>query len=186
MPAPQDRVQLLKQESTALGGDDADVVEWGATPLDPLEDAPEVRGIFYQPSGGPKDELVYTTRDAFGNLVFKDANNVEKTLSDLTGGSGITEGQHEGLDTLVHEIDETSFDEVTYTGNDITNYIVWTSPAKVLKIREELYTYDTGHRVTQLITIQYDASGVEKMRTTEVYTYTIANRVASITRTKVP
>lgn len=148
----------------------------GRTP-DPIGDSLEL------PDLGQDPVLVGEISLNAGTIKAKDSIGVFNLRS---GGSGITEGQHEGLDTLVHEIDETSFDEVIYTGNDITNYIVWTSPAKVLKIREELYTYNTSHRVTQLITIQYDASGVEKMRTTEVYTYTIANRVASITRTKVP
>jgi hypothetical protein len=55
-----------------------------------------------------------------------------------TGGSGITEPQHEALDTLTHDIDETSYDEVTYgSGSRVASYIVWASAAKLLKIREE-------------------------------------------------
>lgn len=105
---------------------------------------------------------------------------------DPRSASGITEPQHEVLDTLVHEIDETSYDQALYTGNNLTGYVTWTSPAMVLKIREEQYTYNPNHTVSQLVVIQYDALGVEKMRYTEVYTYTVANRIQSITRTKVP
>lgn len=90
MPAPADRVQILKQESTALGGDDADAVEWGSTPLDPGEDAPEVRGVFFQPANPTaRDELVYATRDGAGNLIFRDVvTGAEVTLSDLAAGGG--------------------------------------------------------------------------------------------------
>jgi len=107
---------------------------------------------------------------------------VEKGLA----GSGITGPQHESLDTLVHELDETSYEEVTYgTGSNPSSWIVWTSNAKTLKIREEQYTYLSSGRVSQVVAIQYDGSGSEVMRTTEVYTY-VNGRVSSIQRTKVP
>lgn len=104
-------------------------------------------------------------------------------VSLTAGGSGITESQHEGLDTLVHEIDENSYDEVTYTGSDVTSYIVWTSAAKTRKIREEQYTYGTGHRVSQCVTTQYDGTGAVKMTMTETYTY-VNSRVNTVTRVK--
>lgn len=105
------------------------------------------------------------------------------TFNPRSGGSGITEEQHEALDTLVHEIDETSYEEYTYTGSDITNVTVWTSVAKTMKIREEQYTY-SSHRVTQVVTIQYDVSGGTKMTMTEQYTYGSGNKISSVTRTK--
>jgi hypothetical protein len=119
-------------------------------------------------------ELRYV--DGVGFRFFE--NGVEVGLA----GSGITEGQHEGLDTLVHEIDETSFDEVIYTASFITQYIVWASPAKLLKIREEQYTYSAG-MVSQVVTIQYDGTGAVQMTMTEQYTYS-GSRITSVTRTK--
>jgi hypothetical protein len=106
------------------------------------------------------------------------------SVKSLTAGSGggITENQHELLDTLTHEIDETSYDEVTYSSGRATSYIVWATSAKLLKIREELYSYQSG-KVSQVISKQYDGAGALKMTVTEDYTYAGSN-VASVTRTK--
>ena len=80
MAAPEDRVQILKNESSATGGTEEDI---RATQLDPNEDAPEVRGIFLQKTSG-RDELVYITRDASDNLILRDeADQVEYKLDDL-------------------------------------------------------------------------------------------------------
>lgn len=89
MTKPIDRVQILKQESTALGGDDADIDQFYVNmPLDPLEDAPEVRGVFIQPASGISDEQVYVTRDGSGNMIFCDvANPTEVRLLDLGSGN---------------------------------------------------------------------------------------------------
>lgn len=172
MTAPADRVQLLKQESTALGGDDADAVEWGSSPLDPGEDAPEVRGVFYQPAtgDGPKDEAVYTTRDAFGNLVFKDANNPEKTLSDLTGGSGVSY-----TDFLLEDdpIAETGVADAQYaitrTGNLVSNE-TW-KRANNTNIKTIDYTY-VGNKITSEVRKVYAADGVTIVaQVTWTYTY---------------
>jgi len=114
------------------------------------------------------------------------AHNVQDAIKDLDGaitGGGITEAQHELLDTLVHEIDESSYDEVTYgSGNLVSTYIVWETAAKMKKIREEQYTY-AGSKVSQSVTIQYDGTGAVKMTVTETYTYS-GSRVTSVTRTK--
>jgi len=99
-----------------------------------------------------------------------------------SGGSGLSESEHEALDTLVHEIDETSYDEVAYIGSNVTSYIVWETAAKLKKIREETYTYVSG-RVSTAVTKQYDAAGILKMTMTEHYTY-VSGKVATITRTK--
>jgi hypothetical protein len=102
-------------------------------------------------------------------------------------GGGITEPQHEALDTLAHEIVEDSFDEVTYTGTRITNVTTWTDVTKTTKVREQQISYTLG-RVSQIIDIQYDAAGVETYRVTEdiTYAFPFGNRVASITRTRTP
>ena len=111
------------------------------------------------------------------------ARDVIGTFNLRQGAASYNSVVHRAEDQLVHEVAETSFDELIYTGNRVDQLITWTSPAKVLKIREELYTY-TGNKVTQIVTKQYDALGViivgETM--TEVVAYT-GNSVVSITRT---
>lgn len=112
-------------------------------------------------------------RDALGNF------------NPRSGGSGITESQHQTLDTLVHEIDENSFDEVTRSGGRVMQIITWDSPAKLLKIREEAVTRDSLGRVTQYQAIQYDGVGAVKETMTETYTR-VCGRVTSVLRVRVP
>lgn len=101
-----------------------------------------------------------------------------------TGGGGITEPQHEALDTLAHDIVEDSYDEFIYTGNRVTQIITWTDITKTTKIREQQISY-AGSRVTQVIDIQYDGAGVETYRVTEAYTYS-GSKVVDVTRTRTP
>jgi hypothetical protein len=178
-----DRVQVLKRESTAGGGDPTDEQPWDA-PIEPQEDAVEAAGLYLQDVSN-LDETTLIDRAGL-DMRFKDGNNPGgKTLTELaaSAGGGITESQHETLDTLVHDIDESSYDEVIYgSGNLVSTYIVWETAAKLKKIREEQYTY-SGSKVSQSVTIQYDGTGAVKMTMTEVYTYS-GNKVTSVTRTK--
>ena len=81
MTAPTDRVQLLKRESTALGGQDAEEQDW-PVPLNPQEDAIEAMGVFFQ-DATYRDEQVYIARDG-DTLVLRDVTNpTEVTLSAL-------------------------------------------------------------------------------------------------------
>lgn len=179
-----DRVQVLKRESALGGGDDADTQPWDE-PIEAQEDALEAAGVFLQDPSN-YDENVLISRSG-NDMTFRDVTNpVPKTLTDLlAGGSGgISEAQHETLDTIVHDIAETSYDEVTYSGRRLTSTVTWDSAAKTTKIREVLLTY-TGNRVTQVVTNQYDASGTLKNTLTEVFNYVGGSRrVSSITRTK--
>jgi hypothetical protein len=103
----------------------------------------------------------------------------------LISGSGITEAQHQNLDTLDHWVDENSYDELTRTGGKVTHIVVWDSPSKLIMIREELITRVSG-KVSQLVAKQYDrGTGLLKETMTEVYTRT-GGKVTSITRTRVP
>ena len=99
-------------------------------------------------------------------------------------GGGISEAQHEALDTLAHELVENSFEELTYSGNNVTNATVWTSSAKTTKIRETQMTY-SDNKATQVIDIQYNGAGVEVYRLTSVLTYS-GNKVQDITVTRTP
>jgi hypothetical protein len=135
-----------------------------AIQLGPQAVAPSVNG-----------ELRYVT--GVGFRFFEEG--VNKGLT----GTGITEGQHENLDTLTHWIAETGYEENTYSGSNLTNTTTWTSAAKLIKVREEQLTY-SGNKVQQIVSIQYDAAGVETYRVTEVMTYS-GNKITSIARTRV-
>jgi len=111
-------------------------------------------------------------------------NDGTENVDLLTGGSGgISEAQHRDLDQLVHDITETSYDEVTYSGGQVTNLTTWDSASKTTKIRETQVTYDAG-KVSQTVEIQYESDGVTvAAQFTEVYTYT-AGKVSSVARTR--
>jgi hypothetical protein len=103
---------------------------------------------------------------------------VNGVVVSLISGSGITEPQHEVLDTLAHALDETSYTEITRIAGKVSNITVWATASKLLKIREEQITR-TGSKISQLVTIQYDGTGTEKMRVTETFTRT-GDKVTSI------
>ena len=79
-----DRVQLLKQESAALGGSEGDADPFGGPePLDPQQDMPEVRGLYLQDESH-RDERVRIFRRG-KDLVFRDPRAGRVTLADLLG-----------------------------------------------------------------------------------------------------
>lgn len=81
MAIGNDRVQVIKQESAALGGDGADAREYDA-PIDAQEDAIECAGVYLQDATN-RDEEVYLARDG-NDMIFRDANNTsQRTLSEL-------------------------------------------------------------------------------------------------------
>lgn len=85
--------------------------------------------------------------------------------------TGITEAEHEALDTLTHEVAETSFTENAYTGSNITRSTVWTDVGMTLRIRESTFTY-TGSRMTSAVFKQYDGAGAVLTTLTKTYAYT--------------
>lgn len=97
-------------------------------------------------------------------------------------GTGITEGTHEVLDTLTHNLSEDSYEEVVYTSGKVSSVINWTDSGKTTKIREVVLTRTSG-KVSQVDLIQYDVSGSEKVRRTGVITRT-SGRVSNISWTK--
>jgi hypothetical protein len=99
----------------------------------------------------------------------------------LGWSTALTAANHLTLDQLVHAIVETSYEEYTYSGNQVTSIVVWQTPAMLVKVREELFTY-SGTQVTQIVTKQYDGVGAVVETMTEVFTYS-GTQVADITRT---
>lgn len=85
-------------------------------------------------------------------------------------GSGITEGQHETLDTLVHGLAEDAFTENTFTGSKLTSSIAWTDDGKTLKIRESRFTF-TGSKLTGSVTEQFNGLGAIIATLTRTFTY---------------
>lgn len=75
------RVQVIKQESAALGGDGADDVPY-PSPIEPQEDALESCGIYFQDASN-RDQTVYIERTG-ADMLFRDQNNTTPlTLSQL-------------------------------------------------------------------------------------------------------
>ena len=99
--------------------------------------------------------------------------------------SGMTEYEHQNLDTLTHWVDQDSYDEIIRTAGKVTHVVTWDSPAKSLMLREEIITRTAG-KVSQLVTIQYSRiTGMLKETETENFART-AGKVTSISRTRVP
>jgi hypothetical protein len=182
MGAPTDRVRILKNERPTTGGTQDDL--GFPAQLNPNEDAPSVRGVFLQGSTG-EDNLAYLTRDASGNMIFRDVvTGTEYTLAQLTtGGGGISEAQHEVLDSLVHALAEDFYLEVTRAAGKVSTVIVYTDATKTTKIRELSNIVRTGGRIDSYDVIQYDGLGSVKQTMSYAITRT-AGRVSSITATE--
>jgi hypothetical protein len=174
---PPDKVQLIKRESAAGGGDAADSDDFYLeTPLDPSEDAPEVQGVFFQDQTDPNDESVYITRNG-DDMVFSDkAVATEYTLTDLlatASGSGITENQHKALRDIVHFIDGPGdgFASGAYreiVGQPFPTSVVWyESAAKTQKIIEKTITRPTLIAPTPITWEMYDSDGTTVLVTVE-------------------
>lgn len=90
--------------------------------------------------------------------------------------SGLTESQHEALDTLVHGIAEDCHYVPTYDGTytwRINKKTYWTDATLTTKIREITYTYDPTYiwRISQSVIQQYNAGGTVKTTYTGTYVY---------------
>ena len=174
MALPTDRVQLKKQESTALGGDDADVVEWGPTPIEPREDAIEAAGFYLQDASNRDEDL----------LIWRDGDTIK--AKDVTYGSvdllaaatsGITAAQHRALLQLIHFIGEgpaegfTTGATKTVTGNVFPTQELW-SRSDTTKLVEKNITW-TGINPTTIEWKMYAADGTTVLATvTDTIVYT--------------
>jgi len=78
-----------------------------------------------------------------------------------SGGGGISEGEHEVLDTLVHNLSETCYQEILRSGGKVNQVIVWTDDGKTTKVRQVDLTRTSG-KVSQITLTQYDAVGSVK------------------------
>ena len=86
MAAPEDRVQLLKNEAPSDGGTEE---HFAPAQLNPNEDGIDIRGLFLQWLTG-SDEAVYISRDVDGNIIFRDKKDETEYTLDQLFGSKIT------------------------------------------------------------------------------------------------
>jgi len=160
-----DRVKPLKFESPDSGGTELDEFQ---TSLDPSEDHLDARGVFIQ-NDTSDDEAVHVTRDAGGNMQFKDAQNTTyKTLTELLAGSGgLTESAHRTLRQLIHFIDDGpaegfvsgAYREVLPAGDPFPTSIIWYEDGTKAKKIVELALTWSGPVTTQEVWRVYDTDG---------------------------
>jgi len=179
---PLERVQVVKQESTELGGDDADSGPELQYPIDPFEDVIEAAGFEVQE---PFDET--RTRDndvmisrAMGEMTFKDRLNATPvTLSDLLAGEG-------GFTYVEFLLDneptaETGATDCTYTPTHTLGKITkeeWKRNDTTL-IKSVDYSY-TGGKVTQEVRKVFAANGTTILaQVTWSYSYTGSSLTSS-------
>lgn len=136
--------------------------------------------------GGPDDPSVSGVVANIGDYWYQNNGNIWRKTGVLdtdwtqqSGGGGLNASQHRILDQLVHNLAENSYTEIVRTsGNLVSSITVYTDSGKTLKIREYQFTR-TGNKITQVVTVQYDSSGL----VAETYTETITrfnDRVSSI------
>lgn len=187
MPIGPDRVQVLKQESTALGGDDNDAVVY-PTPIEPQEDALESAGLYLQDAIN-RDENVYLARSGSQMLFADTLTPATMTLAQVFSGS-FTENAHKSVRDLIHFIDNgpadgfasNSYCEIS--GGVFPTSVIWyTSPAKTQKIVETTYTRNGSQQATTIVWKMYASNGVSVLVTlTDSISYSGAFE-ASRTRT---
>jgi hypothetical protein len=100
-------------------------------------------------------------------------------LTNVTTASNFT--AHEGYDTLVHDLAESNYQEVSYAAGLVTAIVYWTTPAKVLKIREALFTYNPDATVNVVTERQYNGAGAQTQQLVHSYAYNPDETLASIT-----
>lgn len=129
-------------------------------PLNPNADGLSANG-FYPQNASSSDTTAGVERDVSGNLVLKDTANGSKTLTQiLSAGTGITLTTHESIDSLVHNIAETGYQEITRdSAGRASAYTFWTSAAKTTKVREIVLTRGTNGKVSSFTLVQYDGAG---------------------------
>lgn len=169
MTAPTERVQVIKRESLAGGGDPNDDTDY-SSPIDPNEDVVEAAGFALQDTI-TRDLNVITWR-ASGAMMFKDeANPSGLTLTQLAATStGLTYTEF----LLDNEpTAETGATDCVYTITRTSGHVSkeeWKRNDTTL-IKSIDYTYTTG-RITTEIRRVFDTNGTTVLaQVTWVYTY---------------
>ena len=179
-----DRVQLLKQEWSSLGGDAADESPY-PEPIEAQEDAIEAAGVFLQ-DGSNRDEAVLVARNG-DDMTFRDVNNpTPLSLTQLASGTGpgggLDEAAHAALDTLLHGLDEDHNILPTFNGLGVITAMAIKTPSGTL-IRDAAFGHNTAGLITSVTLRQYDGSGTVVETLTAVYSYT-SGALTSVTVTR--
>ena len=174
------RIQVIKQESGALGGNEADNFPFDA-PIHPREDAVEAAGVYLQDLDN-RDQEVLVTRSG-DNMMFYDITvgsgvSLLQLLEGESAGTGMTPNQHKSLRQLIHFVDEGpaagftsgAFKEILPAGSPFpTSVIWWESAAKTQKIVEKTITRTGGGatnvKPTPIEWKMYDTDGVTVLNT---------------------
>ena len=124
-----------------------------------------LRSIDRTPGPSDEEETIYETNASpTGGLGSVSQDGTSFVMVDSvgafnprTGGSGVTEPQHDAYDKLLHNIQESAFDEVVRAGQ-VTDVITWTDSGKTTKIRETSLTRAAG-QVSSIVEKQYNGAG---------------------------
>ena len=181
---PLERVQVVKQESTELGGDDADSGPELQYPIDPFEDVIEAAGFELQE---PFDETRTRDNDVMisrsgGEMTFKDRAVIPAvTLTDLLATSDF----YKEFLLDCEPTKETGATDCTWTPTYALGKITkeeWTRNDGTL-LKSIDYTYATG-KITQEVRKVFSITGlVIQAQVTWLYSYTGQN-LTSATMTR--
>ena len=109
----------------------------------------------------------------------------ESGVFDVRYGS-INISEHRDLNTLTHEISETSYDDITYgggtSGTKVSKVVTYKTSSKLHKIRQAEFTYLSDDLVMTVET-QYDNNDIVTERVTESYSYSGTDMI-SVERTR--
>lgn len=99
--------------------------------------------------------------------VIGESEYLEFSASVIASASGVTVSEHENLDTLVHNLAETSYNQYIYSGKNLVTKSVWTSVAMTDRVRESRFSYGgAGNKfLTSSIEEQYDVDGSTVVQT---------------------
>jgi hypothetical protein len=168
-----DRVQVIKRESSALGGDGADDVDY-FEPISAQEDAIECAGIYLQ-DGSNRDETVYVERNGTSLRFVDGANPGGFSLSQLaSGGTGISYSEFLLENDPTAETGATDCTYTpTYSGINITKEEWKRNDTTLVKSID--YTY-TGINVTSEVRKVFASDGTTIVaQVTWTYSYTGIN-----------
>jgi len=147
-----DRVQVLKQESAALGGDGADDVPY-LTPIEAQEDAIEAAGLYVQDALN-RDENVYIAR-AGDDLQFRDNNNPDPVSLARALAAGLAGTEGPWLATL-----SGAYRETLPAADPFPTLITWwTDNTKTKKLMTKLLTLGTNKLPTAIQWSVYGPDG---------------------------
>lgn len=79
-------------------------------------------------------------------------------------------------DSLTLNLAENCYKEYIYSGQQVTDIIVWETAAKLKRIRDYAYVY-VGPNITTETVKQYNSAGVEIQRLIKTYTFSGSNVV---------